>query len=65
MKLERTKNTARNAAYGYLSRLILMIFPFLTRGLFIRLLGSEYLGLNGLFSSILTVLNMSEPIPSC
>lgn len=60
MKLERTKNTARNAAYGYLSRLILMIFPFLTRGLFIRLLGSEYLGLNGLFSSILTVLNMSE-----
>ena len=38
MKLERTKNTARNAAYGYLSRLILMIFPFLTRGLFIRLL---------------------------
>ena len=60
MKLERTKNTARNVAYGYLSRLILMIFPFLTRGLFIRLLGSEYLGLNGLFSSILTVLNMSE-----
>lgn len=60
MKLERTKNTARNAAYGYLSRLVLMIFPFLTRGLFIRLLGSEYLGLNGLFSSILTVLNMSE-----
>ena len=60
MKLERTKNAARNAAYGYLSRLILMIFPFLTRGLFIRLLGSEYLGLNGLFSSILTVLNMSE-----
>ena len=60
MKLERTKNAARNVAYGYLSRLILMIFPFLTRGLFIRLLGSEYLGLNGLFSSILTVLNMSE-----
>lgn len=60
MRLERTKNAARNAAYAYLSRLILMIFPFLTRGLFIRLLGSEYLGLNGLFSSILTVLNMSE-----
>lgn len=60
MKLERTKNAARNATYAYLNRLILMVFPFLTRGLFIRLLGSEYLGLNGLFSSILTVLNMSE-----
>lgn len=60
MKLERTKNAARNVAYGYLSRLILIIFPFLTRGLFIRLLGSEYLGLNGLFKSILTMLNMSE-----
>lgn len=60
MKLERTKNAARNVAFGYLSRIILMFFPFLTRSIFIRVLNAEYLGLNGLFSSILTVLNMSE-----
>lgn len=60
MKLERTKNTARNVAFGYLSRVILLCFPFITRSIFIRVLGSEYLGLNGLFSSILMVLNMSE-----
>ena len=60
MKLERTKNMARNVAYGYLSKIILMFFPFLTRSIFIRVLGAEYLGLNGLFSSILTVLNMTE-----
>lgn len=60
MRLERTKNAARNAAFGYLSRLILLFFPFITRSVFLRVLDSEYLGLNGLFSSILMVLNMSE-----
>ena len=60
MKLERTKNTARNVVAGYASRLILMVFPFLTRNIFIHCLGEEFLGLNGLFSSILSVLNMAE-----
>lgn len=60
MKLERAKNTARNAAVGYASRLLLMFFPFLTRSIFIHCLGEEFLGLNSLFSSILSVLNMAE-----
>lgn len=60
MKLDRTKNTLRNSAVEYLSKLILLLFPFITRSVFTALLGAEYLGLNGLFSSILTVLNMTE-----
>lgn len=60
MKLDRTKNTLRNSAVEYLSKLILLLFPFITRSIFTWLLGAEYLGINGLFSSILTVLNMSE-----
>lgn len=60
MKLERTKNTVRNAAAGYLSRIVLAFFPFLSRSIFIHCLGEEFLGLNGLFSSILSVLNMAE-----
>ena len=34
--------------------------PFICRTVFIKVLGSEYLGLNSLFSSILQVLSISE-----
>lgn len=60
MRLERAKNTVRNVAASYISRIALMVFPFITRSIFIRCLGEDFLGLNGLFSSILTVLNMAE-----
>lgn len=60
MRLERTKNTVRNVAVGYLSNLLLVFFPFIIRSIFIYCLGEEFLGLNGLFSSILSVLNMAE-----
>lgn len=60
MRLERAKNTVRNVAVGYLTRIVLTVFPFITRSIFIRCLGEEFLGLNGLFSSILSVLNMAE-----
>jgi len=60
MRLERSKNALRNTAVEYLSKLILLFFPFVTRGIFTRYLGAEYLGINGLFSSILMVLNMTE-----
>ena len=43
-----------------LSSGIKLLFPFLNRTLFLWLLGSEYLGLNGLFASILGVLMLAE-----
>lgn len=60
MKLERTKNSLRNIAWGGINRLITIILPFILRTLFIYTLGAEYLGLNSLFTSILTVLNLAE-----
>ena len=60
MRLERAKNTVRNVAAGYISRMVLTFFPFITRSVFTCCLGEAFLGLNGLFSSILTVLNMAE-----
>lgn len=60
MRLERAKNTARNVAVGYISKFFLAFFPFVTRSVFIKCLGEEFLGLNGLFSSILSFLNMAE-----
>ena len=60
MKVERVKNAKRNGLWGMISRLIGLLFPFLTRTVIIKVLGAEYLGLNGLFTSILTVLNLTE-----
>lgn len=37
-----------------------ILITFIARTFFIRLLGSEYLGINGLFSNILTILSLAE-----
>lgn len=60
MKTQRTKNTTRNIISGFFNKIILMIFPFIIRTILIKKLGSEYLGLNNLFISILQVLNITE-----
>lgn len=60
MRLERSKNAIRNAGYGIINKVVLIIMPFIIRTVFIRTLGIEFLGLNSLFSSVLTVLNLTE-----
>jgi len=60
MKLSFAKNTKRNLVAGFLNRSVGMVFPFLNRTLFLWLLGPEYLGLNGLFRSVLGVLSLAE-----
>ena len=60
MKIDFAGNTKRGAAAGIVSRIIGLIFPFLNRTLFLWLLGPKYLGLNGLFTSILGVLMLAE-----
>ncbi len=60
MKLEREKNSIRNSVWGILNRLIVILGPFVIRTLIIYLLGTEYLGLSSLFTSILQILSMAE-----
>lgn len=60
MKIKRTENATRNIIFGVVLKALQMILPFVMRTIIIYLLGVEYLGLNGLFSSILQVLNLSE-----
>ena len=38
----------------------MLFFPFIIRTILIKSLGADYLGLNSLFTSILTVLNLAE-----
>lgn len=60
MKLDFIQNTKRNVVAGGINQVLKLIFPFLNRTLFLWLMGPEYLGLNGLFTSILGVLMLAE-----
>ncbi|MFQ9563558.1 MAG: lipopolysaccharide biosynthesis protein, partial [Faecalibacillus intestinalis] len=60
MENSRTKNSIRNMIWGILNRLVSILFPFIVRTIFIKVLGEEYLGLNSLYSSILQVLNLAD-----
>lgn len=60
MKLNRTKNTIKSIWAGLVNKILILILPFIVRTIFIRTLGIEYLGLNSLFTSILSVLNIAE-----
>ena len=56
----RSKKSARNILAGVISKLLLMIMAFAAKTVFIRLLGVEYNGINGLCSNILSILALSE-----
>lgn len=56
----RVKNATRNIFAGFINKIVLIILPFITRTVLAYVLGSEYLGLGSLFTSILMVLNLSE-----
>lgn len=60
MKLNIVQNAKRNMIWGFAERIIVTFLPFVVRTLFINILGSEILGLNGLFTSIFNILNIAE-----
>ena len=60
MKFERTRNAARNIVFDGLLETVNMVFPFVIRSIMLHCLGTEYLGLNGLFKSLLQFLNLAE-----
>ncbi len=50
----------KNIVVNVLSKIIVMLLPFATRTIIIHSLGVEYLGVDSLFASILSVLSLSE-----
>lgn len=60
MNGSRTRNALMNIRSGIVNKLILLLCPFITRTVMIKVLGIEYVGLSSLFASILQVLNMAE-----
>lgn len=60
MRNNRKEKVGKNLFYGFSSQLVLTIIPFISRTVFLKTLGAEYLGIGSLFNSILTVLSLAE-----
>lgn len=60
MNFNRTKNSTRTFIFGILSRLVAILGPFTTRTIIIYKLGTDYVGLSSLFTSVLSILSISE-----
>lgn len=56
----RTLNTKKNIKFGLISKALLLIAAFISRTLFIRILGAEYVGISSLYSNILGLLNLAD-----
>ena len=56
----RTKNVATNAITGVIGQLLTIVMQFACRTVFIYTLSSEYLGIVGLFTNIISILSLSE-----
>lgn len=60
MRIERTKNTIRNIVFGFCYKLLNILLPFVSRTVILYILGSQYLGLSSLFTSILSFLSLAD-----
>lgn len=60
MSESRTSNSIRNSSFSALAQIVSIILNFVGRTFFIKLLNIEYLGVNGLFSNIITMLSLAE-----
>ncbi len=59
-KSSRTANSVKNITFGLISQVIQMILGFITRTVFIKYLAVEYLGVNSLFTNIISMLSLAE-----
>jgi O-antigen/teichoic acid export membrane protein len=60
MANSRTENVARNAWFALVTEILNILLSFVSRTVFIYILGVEYLGINGLFTNVLLLLSFAE-----
>lgn len=56
----RSSFVIRNITTGIGSKVLMMVLAFANRTVFIRLLGADYTGVNGLFTNILSILSLAD-----
>lgn len=60
MKSSRVENSIRNTIYALSTQIFSMLMSFAVRTVFIYTLGKDYLGFNGLFNNIFSILSLTE-----
>lgn len=60
MSASRIQNAKRNMVVGFINKIVTIVSPFLVRTVLIHTLSVEYVGISGLFSSILQMLSMAD-----
>lgn len=60
MKSSRTDNSIKNTLVSSIAHIVTVVLSFAVRTVFIHRLGNSYLGINGLFSNILSLLSFAE-----
>ncbi len=58
--MSRVNQAAKNIFFGYISNFIILIMGFLQKTVFIMVLDRTLLGVNGLYTDILSVLSLAE-----
>lgn len=58
--MSRTKNSIRNSSISIITQILTVIMDFVVKTIFIAILGNEYLGINGLFTNIITLLSLAD-----
>lgn len=56
----RTKNSIINSSVAITTQVLTILMDFVIKTIFIQILGKEYLGLNGLFTNIITLLSLAD-----
>ena len=56
----RTYNSARNIVYGLINQIIILVLGFVSRAMFLQFLNETYLGINSLFTEVLSMLSLAD-----
>lgn len=56
----RTYNSTLNITLGLFNKMITIVLAFVSRAVFVRVLSVDYLGINGLFADVLTMLSLAD-----
>ncbi len=56
----RTLSSTRNITFGIIKNVVITLLAFVSRKLFIEFIGIEFLGINGLFTNVLSLLSMAD-----
>lgn len=58
--MTRTRNSIRNTTFALTISLITILIGLVAQKVFLKTMGTEYLGINGLFTSVVSLLGLAE-----